>query len=990
MTNATARRLFRIALGLALAASAGTAAAQNMAVAPSASTPPLANAVTQNVASSIFLDVTNQRTGTTMNEVAFFVPYAATGGAGPAGWALQALYPYNGGMYVAFQVTTCGQGGLGNGQTGKFRIDMTPTSASAGPIAADVSDNVDVYVFADPCGGNPNWTSVSTSYRRKALSMTGSAVPAVGPAPLATTVTWTVKNQSTASQSNIALTGTPKITVTPSAGVTFTCSPATLPALAAGASNTFSCNVTLPTSGTSYTIAAAAGNATATAAGATAGPILVASATAAFAFDKLFARSGDLVRATLTVTNRTASAIDVTPPTYAQLSLTPTLTRASGTTDPAAANGVAAGGSASFVYAFTVSGLVEAAYSATGTAGTTVGNTNPATTPPGSISAWGVGWTPLAIVKSRKTSPYGFSVTVANGAQDAITRVDVVNPNAGWTGLVHGTVTNSGGSNLAYSSGDNTGTLTYGSGSVPLNGSATLAFSFTGIPTESVTTPYTFRVVVTNTWDATRTYTFTVQNTVPIPDVANLGILSTSAGQTLYWTNTSATNEPHDGVVVFRAAAPTAPSFPADGTDYTGSPSAIYCAKYGSSASSLADPVTGAYYYRVCNHDANFIYSNCSTGFWSNAGWLDSASAPAGGWTYTTGYQVLLYPGIVPGGRVGFASNAPALNVLTAATGARPFDPVSLAAVPAMGTPVVTLRSGRQVMFAADQGGVVTALDVTTGATYWQVTKSGESFVSGVSGALWLYAGSAFQGKYANDVLFLGSTTGKLLALDATTGAPLWTVTAGTEIRALPLYDYAKNWLYVPTNGGGILAYDLLNSTLGTPPVAATGWNNPGGAYTLGCTRADVATLMTCVDKTGGIKVLNRSTGATVATGAFTGGGTPSTVWKVPSGLVVGSANAVQTFTLSGASFTSRGAYQPAGTTLSQAQVFVAEGFIYVGGSDLKLHKLRLADAIEVLPAATVTSRQAGTFLGPAAYDMSSNRFVFGASDGHVWAVPYF
>jgi len=109
MTAATAHRLCRLALGLAVSAWAGAAAAQNMTVAPSASTPPLANAVTQNAASSIFFDVTNQRAGTTMNEVAFLVPYAATGGAGPAGWALQALYPWFGGMFVAFQVTTCGQ-----------------------------------------------------------------------------------------------------------------------------------------------------------------------------------------------------------------------------------------------------------------------------------------------------------------------------------------------------------------------------------------------------------------------------------------------------------------------------------------------------------------------------------------------------------------------------------------------------------------------------------------------------------------------------------------------------------------------------------------------------------------------------------------------------------------------------------------------------------------------------------------------------------------
>jgi hypothetical protein len=305
-----------------------------------------------------------------------------------------------------------------------------------------------------------------------------------------------------------------------------------------------------------------------------------------------------------------------------------------------------------------------------------------------------------------------------------------------------------------------------------------------------------------------------------------------------------------------------------------------------------------------------------------------------------------------------------------------------------MGTPVVTLGNGRQILFAADSAGVVTALDLQSGEVYWQVAKAGESFVAGVGGALRQYAGSGFQARYANDVLFLGSTTGNLLALDATTGATLWTAGAGSAIRALPLYDYARNWLYVPTFGAGILAYDLDSAA--TPPAAGAGWTNPGGSYSLGCARADAATQMTCVQRTGAIRVLDRATGAVVASGAFTGGGVPGSVWKHSGGLVVGSALAVQTFGVSGASIALRGTFAP-GVTLSPVQAFQspAPGHIYVGGSDLRIHKLRLDTAVEV-GSVQLASQLAGAVLGPAVYDVTRDLLVMGASDGRIWAVPAF
>jgi hypothetical protein len=1000
MTGHGARRLRRLVLGCALVVAAPTARAQDFTVALTPAAAPLSNGATQNHASSVYYDVTNSKANTNVTEVEFRLPsgYTAQGGLPPAGWTVSRIYTRGGRYRVHFRTADCTLPGASivNGQTVTFRIDVTPPTTG---ISGDTTNYLLSVVPNNPCGSAGNWTLPGNNtipLPRKVLWVTASAAPLSGASPLADTLGVTVKNESNVSKTGVTV---PAPTVTASSGASYLawgCTPVASP-LAAGATSTITCSYTLTAAASgvsSFGFAATATGPTASALGAVAGPVLVGPATATFAFDNLAAGPGDDVQAILAVMNNTAGAMTITPPRFSQLTLV-NVAKATGTSDPGAAT-VGAGATAQFIYGLTVTGVVSSQYTAAGTASTTSGNTNLAVTPPGTVAASRVDWLPEAIVKSRAGGVYRFTITVVNNSNVAVSEIDVINPQPGtWTGIA-----NVSASGITYNRKTTSGgvdTLIY-TGSLAAHGTATIVVGFTDIPTVTAATgsvDYTFQVKVIPARSGSRgvTYYQTVTDTWPIDDVAGLSLLSTPASQTLYWTNTTRTDTPHDGVVVFRATPPNVPGNPSDGTDYTTSPTPpanttlVYADKDGSPVSSISDAPAGAYNYRVCNHDDNFVYSNCNSGFWNNAGWLDSAPAPAGGWSHTVGYQALLYPGIIPGGWVGFASNAPALTVLASADGQRPFDAVSLAAVPALGTPAATLSNARQIMFAADQGGTVTALDVLSGATYWQVTKAGESFVAGVGAALWRYALPAFQAVYANDVLFLGSTTGRLLALDATTGATLWSATAGTSIRALPSYDYARNWLYVPTDGGGILAFDLGT---GQPPAAAAGWVNPGGAYRLGCSRADVAAQMTCVDRTGGIRVLDRATGATVATGAFTGGGTPSSAWKVPGGLVVGSASAVQTFTLSGATFTATGTFTLPGRTLSPVQVFGSTGFVYVGASDLRLHKLRLADASEVPPGVAVTSQLAGTLLGPASFDVTADLFFFGASDGRLWAVPYF
>jgi hypothetical protein len=104
--------------------------------------------------------------------------------------------------------------------------------------------------------------------------------------------------------------------------------------------------------------------------------------------------------------------------------------------------------------------------------------------------------------------------------------------------------------------------------------------------------------------------------------------------------------------------------------------------------------------------------------------------------------------------------------------------------------------------------------------------------------------------------------------------------------------------------------------------------------------------------------------------------------------VVIGNASRVSTLTRSGATFTVAGSYAP-GLVLSPVLVFSGSGSIYVSASDRRLHKLSLSSAAEVGSVA-VASQAPAVNLGPPAFDPTNNMFVFGSSDGHLWAVPFF
>jgi outer membrane protein assembly factor BamB len=310
-------------------------------------------------------------------------------------------------------------------------------------------------------------------------------------------------------------------------------------------------------------------------------------------------------------------------------------------------------------------------------------------------------------------------------------------------------------------------------------------------------------------------------------------------------------------------------------------------------------------------------------------------------------------------------------------------------------TCALPISNGRLALFAADQSGRVTAVDVEAGTILWQTTKTNESFVAGVSGITRAFGHPSFQAAYSMDVLLLGSaTSGNVLMVNALTGATLWTVSAGAQVRALVTYDSNTNRFYVPTTAG-VAAFDLTGSSPSTRAAALAGWTNPGGNYSLYCARTwDVGTIA-CIDRSGVMRLLDAATGA-VRTTYASGLTAPSTLIRFSGtspGFVIGSSSQIQRLAAAASPYTLTrlGAWSASGSaTISSALVLSVSGYVIVASSDGSLHRLRLSDATWLAQSPAVPAVVSGRLLGPVSYDTTHGLLVFGTSEGRVWAIPMF
>lgn len=581
------------------------------------------------------------------------------------------------------------------------------------------------------------------------------------------------------------------------------------------------------------------------------------------------------------------------------------------------------------------------------------------------------------------------TLTITNNSGSSITRVDVVNAFPG--GLTVDAASATNGLSVSWRRTNTaravfTGTLRSGT-------SSTLSITYSG-PTSRSATELTVAVTA-RSWTGSKTIP-SVPLVVPLSNVSNLSILSRGTKQHLDWTNVSDNGSTHDGVVIFRTPTGTVPPTPEDFRAYVAGTDAavVFADGPGGTAEWYEETGEGSFNYRVCNRDANYVYSDCDTGFWNLQGWLDSALPPPGGWTRQLGLSALDMIGVFPGGHSAVASNQPSLSVLDLETGARFGTPVTLGALPAVSTAgtVLPAPDGRAIAFAADEQGTITAVNVATGALAWpQVKLPSESFSAGTTGIIRSACGSVFQGLYSSDLLIAVSSadSGDIVGVDAANGGvPLWTLSTGSPISALPTYDVVWNLLFVPTSAG-VLAYDM--GTL--PPQQKAGWSVPG-SYGVQCVRTTSASYIACVDRSGDLRVIDKATGAVQGSPYPTGVSTPTSLTRMSAGtpgFVVGNASTVVRVK-SDAAFTTleeAGRWAP-GLTLSPVLGFSANGYLIVSASDQRLYKLSSEKAEYVSSTDPVASRDPTTEVGYPTFDAMHGQFLFGTGEGRVFAVKAF
>jgi outer membrane protein assembly factor BamB len=620
---------------------------------------------------------------------------------------------------------------------------------------------------------------------------------------------------------------------------------------------------------------------------------------------------------------------------------------------------------------------------------TAVGATATGTIAVGSAN---VVWSKAVIVNGRPAT-YSLAFTVNNTSATAVTQVDVLYAaKAGWV------VSGATGLTLSASSGDGDLILT---GSIAAGATQAVTVNFSAVPSVASTTTYPFTVKLTPTEGAA--YALSTSQAVllyvpAVADVAGLTANATSTGQALAWTNSGPA---HDGVVIFRAPSGTVPASPIDFAVYAaGSSGVVYADPAGSTTTSWTDATVGNFNYRVCARDASYVYSSCSTGFFSGNGWVDAEAYPSGGWVHTVGGNALVRGGLVPGSRIAQANNSPSVVILDTATGQRAFPPVAIPALPSMYTPAAPLGTGRTVLFAADQAGNVTAVDTTTGQRLWEVNKPGETFTAGVAGIARAYASAAFQAAYSMDVLVLGSTTGTVYAIDTTSGATLWTLGAGAGVYGLIVYDASTDLLWVPTAGAGVRAFTMAGSSPAVAATPAPGWAfaDSSGNYQINCTSQVGGPGLACVNTAGELRIVNQTTGALMAAMFPTGVSAPAALVRVsgsaaPPGLVVASATRTNVLTVTASStptIASAAQWVPSGFRTSTPAVYASSGFFVVGGTDGRLHRVSLTTGLEQAQSPRITSQAGTVTLAQPMFDATSNRYLFGTDDGHVWAVPTF
>src|SRR5437667_983704 len=368
--------------------------------------------------------------------------------------------------------------------------------------------------------------------------------------------------------------------------------------------------------------------------------------------------------------------------------------------------------------------------------------------------------------------------------------------------------------------------------------------------------------------------------------------------------------------------------------------------------------------------------------------------ATRSGWNYTTGGANMAPPALDPWNNIVVAgSNDNKLHVLADTDGLQKFAPFAGAAGPIASRPTVIPASysttGLNIAYFGSQDGYVYAVDTSAGTQVWKsalLPTTGGLVQGGVG--IGLKAGGL---AITHDLIFAGTSNvssdanyridNKVYALDGNNGATstqpsVWKLRATDgfllaswsqtqsganlgDIDSAPNGSADGSVVYVGTNGGTINAIKAGASYTGLNPAVSIKTYTPVSTAPCNCTG------------TGTVKMPWWLSFSAIS------GGSPDTI--------IFSRNAtVHSVNFDGTTFTPNWTVTPTGapTSVSGPVDDGVNTYIYVGGSDGKVHQLQQSNGTDTkqLPVSAATPT-----LGDPTFNADLNLLYIGGTDGRTY-----
>ncbi|MGA2900719.1 MAG: PQQ-binding-like beta-propeller repeat protein, partial [Candidatus Acidiferrales bacterium] len=431
------------------------------------------------------------------------------------------------------------------------------------------------------------------------------------------------------------------------------------------------------------------------------------------------------------------------------------------------------------------------------------------------------------------------------------------------------------------------------------------------------------------------------------------------------------------------------------------------------------------YFYKVFLRDNLNYYSsqpisNGST-FAEEISATPAASASARGeskWMANIASTTLAAPSLIPGSVTAIGSQSNLLFMINPNTGLRLFPPVSIGGLITSRSSLIDSASsstGDNVIYVADNDGLVYAVSTDTGVILWVANPTGataNSFQGAAAVQLKLYSPASYR--RATDLLAVGTrnsgttTANEILGLDGNTGATVWATTGGVSgvpsmdiINSTPQIDYINGVIWVTSrsacgtsqpslwkldpNTGLVVANASLGDT-DTSPTLST-----AGDVLFVATNGNFISGSTCTAGNGVLYAVNPATGQMVTSYSVGDGAIAS----FP--LVLNNA-APYTIVFSGASAVHAVLYDPTGPTFTDewdttisvpsAPVSLTSlSDVFVGSADGKIHELDISDGTD-LKQVTVDTGTPGV-VGDPALDIVLSTLYVSTTDQRAFEFTY-